>query len=92
MATKKVEPNVVKVDDKSLEELRNLRLGQQRLQIEVGAVKTHKAALVTEITKFADKISSIMRELEEKYGKGNLNLETGIIIPLEEKVEENVNS
>ena len=92
MATKKVEPNVVKVDDKSLEELRNLRLGQQRLQIEVGAVETHKAALVTEITKFADKISSIMRELEEKYGKGNLNLETGIIIPLEEKVEENVNS
>ena len=89
---KKVEPNVVKVDDKSLEELRNLRLAQQKLQMEVGAVEAHKATLVSEILKVADKISTIMKELEEKHGKGNLNLETGIISPLDQKVEENVNS
>lgn len=89
---KKVEPNVVKVDDKSLEELRNLRAAQQRLQMEVGAVEAHKATLVSEILKVADKISTLMKELEEKHGKGNLNLETGIISPLDQKVEENVNS
>lgn len=89
---KKVEPNVVKVDDKSLEELKNLRLSQQRLQIEVGAVEAHKATLVSEILKVADKISTLMTQLEEKHGKGNLNLETGIISPLDQKVEENVNS
>ena len=33
-----------------------------------------------------------MTALEEKYGKGNLSLETGIITPLPEKPEENVNS
>ena len=84
--------NSIKVSDEALQELRTIRGSQQTIQLEIGALEAHKATLVGELLKLATSLKEKMTALEEKYGKGNLNLDTGIITPLPENVEENVNS
>ena len=82
----------IKIDDEALKELKSIRGSQQGLQLEIGALEAHKLALVGELQKLAQTLKTKMTALEEKYGEGNLSLETGIITPLPEKPEENVNS
>ena len=84
--------STIKIDDEALNELKSVRGSQQGLQLEIGALEAHKLVLVGELHKLGETLKSKMTALEEKYGKGNLSLETGIITPLPEKPEENVNS
>jgi len=84
--------NTIKVDEDVLVELRTIRNSQQQLQLEIGGMEAHKSALITELMKLANTLKEKMTSLEEKYGKGNLSLDTGIITPLPETPEENVNS
>tara|TARA_Y100001938_G_scaffold129454_1_gene184365 strand:+ start:5250 stop:5549 length:300 start_codon:yes stop_codon:yes gene_type:complete len=84
--------STIKIDDEALKELKSIRGSQQGLQLEIGALEAHKLALVSELHKLGETLKTKMTALEEKYGKGNLSLETGIITPLPEKPEENVNS
>lgn len=84
--------NTIKVDEDVLVELRTIRNSQQQLQLEIGGMEAHKATLVGELLKLATSLKEKMTSLEEKYGKGNLSLDTGIITPLPENTEENVNT
>lgn len=84
--------NTIKVDEEVLVELRTIRNSQQQLQLEIGGMEAHKSTLIAELMKLANTLKEKMTTLEEKYGKGNLSLDTGIITPLPEKPEENVNS
>ena len=84
--------HTIKIDEEVLVELRTIRNSQQQLQLEIGGMEAHKTTLISELLKLAETLKDKMKTLEEKYGKGNLSLETGIITPLPEKPEENVNS
>ena len=55
-------------------------------ETEIGFVnlKTRKDDLLSNLTKLNEKQNDIKRRLENKYGKGNINIDTGEFVPIQE--------
>ena len=84
----------------SKEELGKIEEIQKRVQavkVELGNVglaeidlKTRKANIEQYLTETQEQEASVVKELEEKYGKGSIDLQNGEFIPSEEVKEEEV--
>lgn len=84
----------------SKEELGKIEEIQKRVQavkVELGNVglaeidlKTRKANIEQYLTETQEQEAEVVKELEEKYGKGSIDLKNGEFIPSEEVKEEEV--
>jgi hypothetical protein len=84
----------------SKEELGKIEEIQKRVQavkVELGNVglaeidlKTRKANIEQYLTETQEQEATVVKELEEKYGKGSIDLQNGEFIPTEEVKEEEV--
>lgn len=84
----------------SKEELGKIEEIQKRVQavkVELGNVglaeidlKTRKANIEQYLTETQEQEAAVVKELEEKYGKGSIDLQNGEFIPTEEVKEEEV--
>ena len=84
----------------SKEELGKIEEIQKRVQAvkaELGNVglaeidlKTRKANIEQYLTETQEQEAEVVKELEEKYGKGSIDLQNGEFIPAEEVKEEEV--
>lgn len=84
----------------SKEELGKIEEIQKRVQavkVELGNVglaeidlKTRKANIEQYLTETQEQEAGVVKELEEKYGKGSIDLQNGEFIPSEEVKEEEV--
>ena len=96
MAKKKNTDNVVKFTEDELKSLEAVRNDYLNIQQEFGRTKVRKILAlkqVDEIEQYGDQLESaylqvqeteqtLAKTLEDKYGKGNLNVETGEFTPI----------
>jgi len=83
--TKKLTPEEIKL-------LSDFQLKNQELIIKFGQLEyelqnlaSQKQMLIDEFNQLRQAEISLSKEFREKYGEGNLNLETGEIIPFDQK-------
>lgn len=84
--------NEVKFTEEELESLKNLQLSYNNLQTNIGVLHLRKAQLHNETEKIDEKIielevgftqlqeqeQSLLKSLEEKYGHGSLDINSGV--------------
>ena len=75
---------MAQVKEEQLNSAREIRAKQQQIQMELGAlyvssldIAARQEALTAELRSSGDDIKKLMATLEEEYGSGSLNLETG---------------
>jgi len=75
---------MTKVKEEQLSAAREIRAKQQQIQMELGAlyvssldIVARQEALTSELRASGEEIKELMGTLEEEYGTGSLNLETG---------------
>ena len=80
----KTETNTVKLTKDEIKELGDLRTTFSNITLSIGEteigfvnLKNRKEDLINGLTKLNEKQNDMKRRLENKYGKGNINLETG---------------
>ena len=80
----KTETNVTKLTKDEIKELGELRATFSNITLMIGEaeigfvnLKNRKEDLINGLTKLNEKQNDMKRRLENKYGKGNINLETG---------------
>jgi len=66
-----------KVKKETLDLINDIRSSQSKSQSEIGSLEIQKHLLLHDLHVMADRLRSIMSDLEKKHGKGTLNLETG---------------
>ncbi|QDP52684.1 MAG: hypothetical protein GOVbin3171_45 [Prokaryotic dsDNA virus sp.] len=69
----------VVIDEKILNQIREIRKTQSNLQIEIGALSVKKHLILHQLHEVGENLQNIMKSLEEQHGKGTLNLDTGEI-------------
>jgi len=67
----------VQIDEKILNQIRQIRTNQSNLQLEIGALEAQKHLALHRLHELGESLQSIMIELEKEHGKGSINLETG---------------
>ena len=74
----------VKLTDKELEVLKEYQLTQNQITFELGNLDIQKAllegqrsAILEELADLQEKSNKTAKELQEKYGEGNINIDTG---------------
>jgi len=96
MAKKQIEKQEIKFTQEDLDSLQNLkdsyssvelslgRLEVQRLNLEknLDSLSDEKLRLETQYEEIQKKEIQLITELNEKYGAGNLNPETGVFTPV----------
>jgi len=75
MAKKK--PTSISIDKKIVDKLKELRGEQQQAQLNIGMLEAQKFELTANLLGKGQEMRTIMTGLEEKHGKGSLNLDTG---------------
>ena len=79
---KKVKELDLSQQELSQEELKQLQtaIGQHdQIQMQIGGLEGHKAMLLDSLRTAAVKLNECQKDLEEKYGKVNIDLTTGAI-------------
>ena len=74
----------VKLTDKELEVLKEYQITQNQITFELGNLDIQKAllegqrsAILEKLADLQEKSNKTARELQEKYGEGNINIDTG---------------
>ena len=74
----------VKLTDKELEVLKEYQLTQNQITFELGNLDIQKAllegqrsAILEKLADLHEKSNKTAKELQEKYGEGNINIDTG---------------
>ena len=87
----KTETNIIKLTKDEVKELGEARATFSNITLAIGEteigfvnLKTRKEDLLSSLTKLNEKQNDIKRRLENKYGKGNINLDTGEFVPITE--------
>ena len=76
-----------KLTEKELKAISDSQNDLHRVTTNVGILETQKHALLHEIAGVNQKIEEIKKELEEKYGSININLEDGTFETVEKENE-----
>ena len=93
--------NEIKFTEEELKSLQEVQAGYQDIQVKMGGLKMQQIAhdrnsdrlaeleesLMNELQELNDKENATAQELNEKYGPGSLNPETGVFTP-QPKTEE----
>ena len=82
----------MKITEEQLEKVRNQQAVKARVISDIGAVEAQKHDLLHALANVMEKINETASELEEEYGKININLEDGSyeVVEVEEDTEEEV--
>lgn len=67
----------IAIDTELVEKLRKLRAEQQQDQLTVGMLSAQQFELTANMLGKGQEMRTIMKDLEDKHGKGSLNLDTG---------------
>ena len=80
----------MKITEEQLEKVRNQQAVKARVISDIGAVEAQKHDLLHALANVMEKINETAGELEEEYGKININLEDGSYeeVVVEEEKEE----
>ena len=80
----------LKISEKQLEVLKAQQASKANIVTDIGVVEAQKHELLHALANVMDKQKELAKELEEQYGKINVNLEDGSyeVIEVEEKEEE----
>jgi hypothetical protein len=80
----------MKITEEQLEKVRNQQAVKARVISDIGAVEAQKHDLLHALANVIEKINETANELEEEYGKININLEDGSYeeVVVEEEKEE----
>lgn len=74
---KSKKPEVVKLDDSVVEELKQLRTEQSNTQLDIGALATQQHILQNKMVELGQQLQGKLNELEKEYGQGSIDLEAG---------------
>ena len=82
----------MKITDEQLEQVRAQQSVKARIINDVGVLEAQKHDLLTALSNVMQKTTETAQELEEQYGKININLEDGSyeVVEVEEETEEEV--
>jgi hypothetical protein len=82
---------LVIVEESFVTRAKEIRGKQQSIQMQLGNlymasqdIEKQQGQLVAEMEATSDEIQTLMAELREQYGDGNLNIETGEFTPVTE--------
>ncbi len=85
------ESNTVKLDTEEITQLNDLRVKSSELTFQRGQIGIAEDNIKRQLNQLAEQFnemysteSTISKELFEKYGKGEVNLEEGVFVKLEE--------
>ena len=80
----------LKISEEQLEVLKAQQASKANIVTDIGVVEAQKHELLHALANVMDKQKELAKELEEQYGKINVNLEDGSyeVIKVEEKEEE----
>ena len=67
----------IPIDAEIVEKLKKLRAEQQQDQLTVGMLSAQQFELTANMLGKGQEMRNIMKDLEDKHGKGSLNLDTG---------------
>ena len=74
----------IKLTDKELEVLKEYQITQNQITFELGNLDIQKAllegqrsAILEKLADLQEKSNKTAKELQEKYGEGNINIDTG---------------
>jgi hypothetical protein len=76
-----------KITKKELELIVSNQQAQQKLFSDIGVLEVQKHNLLHSISEVAKEGDEVKKELEQKYGSVNVNLETGEYTEIEKKSE-----
>jgi oligoribonuclease NrnB/cAMP/cGMP phosphodiesterase (DHH superfamily) len=68
--------------NKNIFELGSVEAQLQLLTAQIKSLETEKNNILSDLNKVGDKEKELVDSLQEKYGAGNIDLETGEITPL----------
>ncbi len=69
----------LKITKEELGSIQNKVKNINTIQMQIGGLEVQKSVAITTLRAFQDELSVIQKQLEDKYGKVSVNLETGII-------------
>lgn len=72
------------ISQSELESLQKHVAEANKVQMQIGGVEAHKFELVKSLQKVSLDLARVQKELEEKYGNVNIDLQTGEITSNEE--------
>ena len=88
---KKEQTDTIKLTKDEIKELGELRATFSNITLMIGEaeigfvnLKTRKDELINNLTKLNEKQNDVKRRLENKYGKGNINVDTSEFVPIQE--------
>lgn len=67
----------IKLSEKELQTLKELQTKGDQLIFALGQVEAQKTSIFYQLQEFRTEQDKIGKELQEKYGDGDINLETG---------------
>ena len=77
-----------KIRDIQLKKITDQQQKLSRLLNNIGVLEIQKHNLASDVRTLSNEIETTKKELEEEYGRVNINLETGEITPLEKQKDE----
>jgi hypothetical protein len=69
--------DTIKLSEKELQTLNELQTKGNQLIFTLGQIEAQKTSIFNQIQEVQTENDKIGKELQEKYGDGNINLETG---------------
>lgn len=88
---------MTKLSQEELQQIKDLQVRYNKTIFELGAaqaqlmaleeqiekITAEKKNLIADIKSIEEKENNLVKELQEKYGQGNINIETGEITPIQ---------
>ncbi len=74
-----------KLTEEEVKELQEVISTSNKIKLELGNIETQKHYLLHEHASVIDKMNDVQAKLEEKYGKMNVDINTGDISYVEEE-------
>ena len=87
----KTETNVTKLTKDEIKEIGDIRSSISNVTVAIGEAEIafanlgiRKKELLSGLMKLSEKQNDFAKKLEDKYGKGNVNIDTGEFIPMKD--------
>tara|TARA_R100000951_G_scaffold97756_1_gene87494 strand:+ start:386 stop:661 length:276 start_codon:yes stop_codon:yes gene_type:complete len=89
MSTKLEQAKII-IKKESLEIIKKIRFSQQKTQHDIGGLEAQKHEALHFLAECANEMKQEMAKIEKEFGKGTLDLETGVFAPEENETTEEV--
>lgn len=70
----------IKLQEEELQQIQENQNQTQQLIFNLGQLEVQKVNVITQLRESQEKVNTLAKELQGKYGEGEINLETGEII------------